>query len=89
MSEIKEYEQSERALQDKCNGLKEHIEKLESDIIQIRSSLKHKDQEIVEVKKITDRLQEERGKVNDIIRQEYADRFIICIIKLFKFCFKM
>ncbi|XP_065660315.1 centrosomal protein of 131 kDa isoform X2 [Hydra vulgaris] len=76
VNEIKDYEQSERALQDKCNNLKEQIEKLENDLIQLKSSLKHKDQEVIDVKKITDRLQEERGKVSDIIRQEYADRLV-------------
>jgi len=36
-----------------------------------------KEQELLDNRKLTTRLQEERGKVTDIIRQEFADRLVI------------
>ena len=42
--------------------------------------LKQKDEEIEGIDKVAKRLQEERGKVADIIRQEFADRFVRIMI---------
>ena len=53
---------------------KERSSDLENEVIRLRSQVKQKDQEIVDVKKLTDQLQNERGKVTDIVRQEFADR---------------
>lgn len=38
--------------------------------------LKQKDDEVEGIDKVAKRLQEERGKVADIIRQEFADRYV-------------
>ena len=54
--------------------LKEKSNDLENEAIRLRSQVKQKDQEILDVKKLTDQLQNERGKVTDIVRQEFADR---------------
>ena len=42
--------------------------------------LKQKDEEVEGIDKVAKRLQEERGKVADIIRQEFADRFVRIIM---------
>lgn len=52
----------------------ERANDLENEGIRLRSQLKLKDQEVIDVKKLTDQLQNERGKVTDIVRQEFADR---------------
>ena len=54
----------------------ERANDLENEGIRLRSQLKLKDQEIIDVKKLTDQLQNERGKVTDIVRQEFADRYL-------------
>ena len=54
--------------------MKERSNDLENEAIRLRSQVKQKDQEILDVKKLTDQLQNERGKVTDIVRQEFADR---------------
>ena len=41
----------------------------------MKSEVKEKDQQLTDVRKTTERLQEEREKVSDIIRQEFADRW--------------
>lgn len=54
--------------------IKEKSNDLENELIRLRSHLKQKEQEVLDVKKLTDQLQSERGKVTDIVRQEFADR---------------
>lgn len=73
-NEIKELEYSERNTQEKCNSLKQKAEEIENECIRLRSEKKSKEQELIDNVKVTTRLQEERGKVTDIIRQEFADR---------------
>lgn len=52
----------------------ERLTEVEGDCSRHRSLLKQKEQEVEDMEKVTKRLQEERGKVSDIIRQEFADR---------------
>ncbi|XP_057311597.1 centrosomal protein of 131 kDa-like [Hydractinia symbiolongicarpus] len=75
-NEIKELELSEQNLQEKCSTMKERVEDMENTCIRLKSEAKQKEQEVIDMKKLTDRLQEERGKVSDIIRQEFADRLV-------------
>ena len=75
-NEINDLERSERGIQEKCNSLKEKVEEMENECIRLKSDCKLKDQQLLDVNKVTDRLQEERGKVTDIIRQEFADRLV-------------
>ena len=48
----------------------------------LKSLLKQKDDEMEDIDKVTKRLQEERGKVADIIRQEFADRLVLALYLL-------
>ena len=52
---------------------------IENECIRLRSQLKQKDQENEDVRKLTDQLQQERGKVTDVVRQEFADRYDIIL----------
>ncbi|KAM5134857.1 centrosomal protein of 131 kDa [Mantella aurantiaca] len=76
-SELKELEQSERKLQDRCNQLKERVTELEGEQIRLQGLLKQREQEVEDIRKITDRLNEERKSLSDVIRQEFADRLVI------------
>lgn len=72
-TELSELERSERNMQDKYNSMKERLTEVEGECSRYRSLLKQKEQQVDDVEKVTKRLQEERGKVSDIIRQEFAD----------------
>ena len=61
-------------MQAKVSQLKETVEEKENECLRLKSENKQKSQELLDVKNLTERLQEERGKVTDIIRQEFADR---------------
>ena len=52
----------------------ERLTEVEGECSRQRSLLKQKEREVEDVERVTKRLQEERGKVSDIIRQEFADR---------------
>ena len=54
--------------------LQERLTEVEGECSRQRSLMKQKEQEVEDMEKVTMRLQEERGKVSDIIRQEFADR---------------
>ncbi|XP_073462955.1 centrosomal protein of 131 kDa isoform X1 [Aquarana catesbeiana] len=76
-SELQEMEQSERKLQDRCNQLKERVTELEGEQIRLQGHLKQREQEVEDIRKITDRLNEERKSLSDVIRQEFADRLVV------------
>ncbi|XP_065066186.1 centrosomal protein of 131 kDa-like isoform X2 [Rhopilema esculentum] len=75
-NEMKELENSERSYQERYGAAKERSNDLENETIRLRSQLKQKDQEVIDIKKLTEQLQSERGKATDIIRQEFADRLV-------------
>ena len=52
------------------------LSEVEGENARLKSMLKQKDDEMEDIDKVAKRLQEERGKVADIIRQEFADRWI-------------
>ena len=49
---------------------------MEGECSRLRSLFKQKGQETEDLDRVVKRLQEERGKVSDIIRQEFADRLV-------------
>lgn len=75
-SELKELEESERNMQEKYNNMKARLSEVEGENARLKSMLKQKDEEVEGIDKVAKRLQEERGKVADIIRQEFADRLV-------------
>ena len=52
------------------------LSEVEGENARLKSWLKQKEEEVEDIDKVTKRLQEERGKVADIIRQEFADRLV-------------
>ncbi|KAK2557238.1 Centrosomal protein of 131 kDa [Acropora cervicornis] len=75
-SELRELEESERNMQEKYNSMKGRISEVEGENARLKSMLKQKGDEMEDIDKVAKRLQEERGKVADIIRQEFADRLV-------------
>ncbi|KAE8576016.1 hypothetical protein XENTR_v10004018 [Xenopus tropicalis] len=76
-SELQELERSERKLQERCNQLKEQVTELEGEQIRLQGLLRQKEQEIEDIRKVTDRLSEERKSLSEVIRQEFADRLVL------------
>ncbi|KAM9537553.1 centrosomal protein of 131 kDa isoform 2-T2 [Guaruba guarouba] len=74
--ELQELERSERKLQERCNELKGRLAELEGDSIRLQGLLKHKEQEVEEIRKMRDELAQERGSLAEVIRQEFADRLM-------------
>lgn len=52
------------------------LSEVEGENARFKSMLKQKDDEMEDIDMVAKRLQEERGKVADIIRQEFADRLV-------------
>ncbi|XP_048575628.1 centrosomal protein of 131 kDa isoform X2 [Nematostella vectensis] len=75
-SEIRELERSESNMQQRYNEMKERLTEVEGELSRQRSLLRHKDTQQQDSEQTLTRLQEERGKVADIIRQEFADRLV-------------
>ena len=57
---------------------------MEGEGARLKSMLKQKDDEMEDIDKVAKRLQEERGKVADIIRQEFADRLVVLTFYLLR-----
>ncbi|XP_061232839.1 centrosomal protein of 131 kDa isoform X2 [Neopsephotus bourkii] len=74
--ELQELERSERKLQERCNELKGRLAELEGDSIRLQGLLKHKEQEVEEIRKMRDELAQERGSLAEVIRQEFTDRLV-------------
>ncbi|KAM4661888.1 LOW QUALITY PROTEIN: centrosomal protein of 131 kDa [Discoglossus pictus] len=76
-SELQELERSERKLQERCNQLKERVTELEGEHIRLQGLLRQKELEVEDIRKVTDRLNEERKSLSEVIRQEFADRLVV------------
>ncbi|NXG65660.1 CP131 protein, partial [Hemiprocne comata] len=74
--ELQELERSERRLQDRCNELKGRLAELEGESVRLQGLLKHKEQEVEEIRKVRDELAQERSSLTEVIRQEFADRLV-------------
>ncbi|KAI1232505.1 hypothetical protein IHE44_0006970 [Lamprotornis superbus] len=70
--ELQELERSERKLQERCNELKGRLAELEGESIRLQGLLKHKEQEVEEIRKLC---QGHRG-LTEVIWQEFADRLV-------------
>ncbi|XP_067670950.1 centrosomal protein of 131 kDa-like [Haliotis asinina] len=75
-NEMKELESSERHAVQKYNEMKAQLTEIEGECERLKVIVRQKDQEVQDIKKLTDRLHEERSHVSDIIRQEFADRIV-------------
>uniref|UniRef100_A0A8C5RA00 Centrosomal protein 131 n=1 Tax=Leptobrachium leishanense TaxID=445787 RepID=A0A8C5RA00_9ANUR len=76
-SELRDLERSEQKLQERCNQLKERVMELEGEQIRLQGLLKQREQEVEDIQKITERLNQERKSLSDVIRQEFAERLVL------------
>ncbi|NWS04112.1 CP131 protein, partial [Motacilla alba] len=72
--ELQELERSERKLQERCNELKGRLAELEGDSIRLQGLLKHKEQELEDVRKASEG--QSRGPARPCVWQEFADRLV-------------
>ncbi|XP_066443764.1 centrosomal protein of 131 kDa isoform X3 [Eleutherodactylus coqui] len=75
-SELQDLERSEKKSHERSNQLKERVAELEGEQIRLQGLLKQRELEVEDLRKITDRLNEERSCLSDVIRQEFADRLV-------------
>nr|XP_005988104.1 PREDICTED: centrosomal protein of 131 kDa isoform X2 [Latimeria chalumnae] len=75
-AEIRELERSERSLQDRYNELKGRLTEAEVDNIRLQGLSRQKEQEVEDIRKVKDKLTEERNSLSEVIRQEFADRLV-------------
>ncbi|NXA87566.1 CP131 protein, partial [Melanocharis versteri] len=71
--ELQELERSERKLQERCNELKGRLAELEGESMRLQGLLKHKEQELEEIRKVSE--EQSRG-LTEVILQELADRLV-------------
>ncbi|KAJ7425113.1 centrosomal protein of 131 kDa [Willisornis vidua] len=74
--ELQELERSERKLQERCNELKGRLAELEGDSIRLQGLLKHKEQEVEEIRKVQDQLAQECSGLIEVIWQELMDKLV-------------
>ncbi|XP_033118225.1 centrosomal protein of 131 kDa-like, partial [Anneissia japonica] len=69
-------ELSERNTQDRYNDTKARLADVEGDNIRLNSLIKQKQEDVNGIKQECDRLSKERKNVQEVIRQEFADRLV-------------
>ncbi|NWI07504.1 CP131 protein, partial [Tichodroma muraria] len=79
--ELQELERSERKLQERCNELKGRLAELEGESIRLQGLLKHKEQEVEEIRKVGEEQSQARAVpghrgLTEVIWQEFADRLV-------------
>ncbi|KAK7111870.1 centrosomal protein of 131 kDa-like [Littorina saxatilis] len=74
--ETRELENSERRAVQKYNEIKARATEVEGENARLKVIIKQKEEEIRDIKKLLEKMKEERGHVSDIIRQEFADRLV-------------
>ncbi|NWU36168.1 CP131 protein, partial [Hylia prasina] len=74
--ELQELERSERKLQERCNELKGRLAELEGDSIRLQGLLKHKEQELEEIRKVSEEQSQAHASLTEVIWQEFADRLV-------------
>ncbi|CAB3992815.1 centrosomal of 131 kDa isoform X2 [Paramuricea clavata] len=75
-AEMQELEKSEKVMHEKYTTAKEQCNEFEEEVSRLKTSVKNEERKLEDLNKLTKQLQEERGQVVDIIRQEFADRLV-------------
>ncbi|CAG5135244.1 unnamed protein product, partial [Candidula unifasciata] len=75
-ADTRELEQSERRAVKKYNEIKAKLAELEGENERAKVIIKQKEQEMLDNKKLIEKMNSERSHVSDIIRQEFADRIV-------------
>ncbi|XP_033095874.1 centrosomal protein of 131 kDa-like isoform X2 [Anneissia japonica] len=74
--ELREMELSERNTQERYNDTKARLADVEGDNIRLNSLIKQKQEDVNSIKQECDTLSKERKNVQEVIRQEFADRLV-------------
>ena len=74
--ETSELEQSERKALKRLNEIKAKMTEVEGENERLKVKVRQKDAEILDNKKLLEKMNSERSHVSDIIRQEFADRIV-------------
>ncbi|KAJ8377645.1 hypothetical protein AAFF_G00254900 [Aldrovandia affinis] len=75
-TELKDLEESQRALQDRHTALKQRQGDTEAQLLHVQMLLRHKEQELQDLTQIRDQMSEERRCLADVIRTEFAERLV-------------
>ncbi|KAL5019029.1 hypothetical protein ScPMuIL_004751 [Solemya velum] len=75
-AEIRDLEHTEKQALEKYTEMKGRVAEVEGENECFKVQLRQKDHEIETLQKLTDKMHEERNRVSDIIRQEFADRLV-------------
>ncbi|NXO71138.1 CP131 protein, partial [Phainopepla nitens] len=74
--ELQELERSERKLQERCSELKGRLAELEGESVRLQGLLKHKEQELEEIRKVRERVCQGHRGLTEAVWQEFADRLV-------------
>ncbi|KAM8837152.1 centrosomal protein of 131 kDa [Spinachia spinachia] len=75
-AELRELERSERAAVEKHQALRRQQTEAEGELIALRAALRQKEAEVEGVTQTRDRLVDERRRLAEVIRQEFAERLV-------------
>ena len=73
---MREVERTERETMERYNTVKAKYNEIEGEFERLKTVVKQKDRDLEGIKKLTDTLQEERNRLADVLRQEFADRIV-------------
>ncbi|XP_068160842.1 centrosomal protein of 131 kDa isoform X2 [Antennarius striatus] len=75
-TELKELEHSERVAVEKQQELRKQQMEMEAELIRLRALLRQKEEENEDISRTRDKLVDERYSLEEVIRQEFADRLV-------------
>ncbi|XP_037320100.2 centrosomal protein of 131 kDa isoform X1 [Pungitius pungitius] len=75
-AELREVERSERTAVEKHQELRRQQAEAEGELVALRAALRHKEAEVEDVTQTRDQLVEERRRLAEVVRQEFAERLV-------------
>lgn len=73
---MREVEKTERETMERHNTLKAKFNEMEGEYERLKTVVRQKEKDLEGIKKLTDTLQDERNRLADVLRQEFADRIV-------------
>ena len=61
-------------------SLQSQVVEMEGEVTRVKSLLRQKEREVEQVSQVASKLTNEKDNVADVVRQEFADRYVIEII---------
>ncbi|XP_031417460.1 centrosomal protein of 131 kDa isoform X2 [Clupea harengus] len=75
-AELRELEHSERVAQEKQQELRRRHNDTEGELLRLQTIVRQREQEVQDVTESRDKLSEERRRLAEVIRQEFAERLV-------------